>query len=207
MDTLPDEIKLIIISYIPCYKFITKDACNILPIFDKYIKDYINNKLLTDNYCNGRLYNSKLYKKIIETKLKDITLSITKKFMEHSNGIVWLNFDNPAPIYSINLIIIFTFTKVGNYFSGSIDDVKFQLSNTNYFDYSNICNITFYGKSTYINYNENDIQNKLYNVLIRNMDLSDTTIDIKKMELIKTIYPNGFINYNQSYDELLIKYI
>jgi hypothetical protein len=62
MDKLPYEIKMMIISYLPCYKFIKIDTNDILPIFNEYIMYYINNKLLTDNYSNCYLYNCKLYR-------------------------------------------------------------------------------------------------------------------------------------------------
>ncbi len=203
MDTLPYEIKKIIINYLPFYKLSTN---NILPIFNECIIDYINNKLLIDNYINGNLYNNELYRHIIDNKLIDITKSITKKFMEYSNGIVFLNFNSPAPISTINIIIKFKFTTVGKYFSGSTNDIVFKLSNSNMF-YPNICSVIFYGTSTYIDYDENDIQNKLFNILIRNMNLSDTIVDIKSMEIIRTNYPNGFSNYNDYNEKVLIKYI
>jgi hypothetical protein len=206
MDTLPYEIKIMIIKYLPCYKFITKDTTSILPIFNEYIMDYINKNLLTDNYCNGYLYCNKLYRDIIEKKMFNIISSIVNKFMEYSNGIIYLDFNNPTPIHTININIIFKFTTVGKYFAGSTDDVVFKLSNSN-IGYPDICSVTFFGTSTFINYNENDIQNKLYSVLIRNMDISDTILDIKKMEIIETIYPNGFSNYNDFNDKVLIKYV
>ncbi len=203
MDTLPDEIKLIIIKFLPLYKLITD---NTLPIFNEYIMNYINTKLLTDNYINGCLYKCELYRDIIDNKLIDITKSIAKKFMEYSKGIVFLNFNNPTPISIISVIIIFKFTTVGKHFNGSTDDILFKLSNSN-MGYSGICSVIFYGTSNYIDYNEYDIQNKLYCVLTRNIDLSDTTVDIKKMEMIKINYPSGFSNYHDYNEEVLIKFI
>ena len=192
---LPYEIKLMIIDYFPLTKQIID---NPPPIFHDYIINYINTKLLTNMYISGLLCTNDIYYDIISDKLENISSDITNKFMnavKDIGGPIGIINEN-MPI--ISLKIIFKFTTVGNYYNSDTNDIKYSLSSysiyNNYFTW-------FYKDTRYnIEYTEENIHNEIVRILIKNMNFSDTTVDIKSMEMIKTDLWN-------TYNDVLFKFI
>ena len=203
LTCIPDEIKLIIISYLPLNKLITDEP---LPIFHEYIMNYINTKLLTNMYYAGRLYNSDIYSDIVYNKLNEISSNITTRFIkeidEIGGPINTNNINNNINIINkpiISLKIIFKFTKVGKHYNSFTGDIKYSLSSFGMCD--NSCSWFYNDSISAFEYNEENIQNEIWRILIKNVDCSDTTIDIKSMEMIKT----EFLNDTNS--NILIKFI
>ena len=180
-SNIPYEIKLIIINYLPISKLIID---NPPPIFHEYIMHYINTKLLTDMYISGCLCNSDIYNKIIYNKIDEISSSITKKFIKVVEEIGGPSniMDETMPI--ISLKIIFKFTTIGKYYISSTDDIHYSLSS--YSIYNNHCMWRYNNTVFNFKYTEDNIKNEIVRVLIKNMNYSDTTVDIKSMEIIKT---------------------
>jgi len=180
ISILPEEIQLHIISFIPMCKLITD---NPPPIINEYILYYIENELLKDNYIAGCLYASNIYYKNVLLKVNEISLKMAKLFMKETDkigGLVHI-FNTDSEIISFE--IIFKFTTVGKYFNGFKDYIKFSLSN--YLINRDQCT-GFYLDTTYgINYNEKSIRENIYRILFKNMHCSDTTIDIKSIQMIK----------------------
>jgi hypothetical protein len=156
-------------------------------------------------YYTGRLYNSDTYRYIIYDKLDEISSNITTRFIKEvdeiggpiNNNININNINNKKLI--ISLKIIFKFTTVGKYYNGYTGDIKYSLSSYGMYDNS----FTWFYNDTIstFEYNEENIQNEIWRILIKNVDYSDTTIDIKSMEMVKTEFLND-TNCN-----VLIKFI
>ncbi len=180
LSILPDEIKSHIISFIPMYKLITD---NPPAIIDEYILYYIDTQLLNDNYIAGCLYESNIYYKNVCQKVNEISLKMANLFMKETDkigGLVHI-FNTDAPIISFE--IIFGFTTIGKCFNGLKNDIKFSL--TNYLINRGQCT-GFYLDTTYgIDYNEKSITENICRILCKNMHCSDTTIDIKSIQMFK----------------------
>ncbi len=192
-SSIPDEIKLFIISYLPLQKLISD---KILPIFNEYIMNYINTKLLLDNYNAGYLSKS-IYKDILFDKAKEIAFNIADEFIKETEKIGGPIITNDTePIISLN--ILFKFTRVGRYYNGNTRDINYSLSSYGVFNNS----FTWYYNQTLLTlkYSKENIRNEIWRIIIKNIDYSDTTLDIKSMELVKT----NILNTN---NEILIKYI
>ncbi len=192
-SSIPDEIKLFIISYLPLQKLISD---NPLPIFNEYIMNYINTKLLLDNYNAGYLSKS-IYKDILFDKAKEIAFNIADEFIKETEKIGGPIITNDTePIISLN--ILFKFTRVGRYYNGNTRDINYSLSSYGVFNNS----FTWYYNQTLLTlkYSKENIRNEIWRIIIKNIDYSDTTLDIKSMELVKT----NILNTN---NEILIKYI
>jgi len=195
LSCLPYDIKLIIIDYMPLNKNIID---NPPPIFHDYIINYINKKLLTNMYISGLLCTNNIYDNIISDKLEQIASGITKKFMNAVHKI-----GGPIQIISENMPIIsfkitFKFTTVGKYYNSDTNDIKYSLSS--YSIYNNYFTRLYNDNIMNIEYTESNIQNEIWRILIKNMDYSDTTIDIKSMEIIKT-------DLWETYNDVLFKFI
>jgi hypothetical protein len=198
LSCIPYEIKQIIISYLPIYKLITG---NQIQIFDEYIMDYINTQLLKDMYIAGRLYNS-IYQNIIFDKLEEIASYIADEFIKETNkigGPIINQIINNQMEPIISLKIVFKFTTIGKYYHGSTDNINYSLSS--YGVYNNSCTWFYNQTICCFDYSKENIQNEIWRIIIKNMDFSDTTVDIKSMELIKTNINNTCI------EQLLIKFI
>ncbi len=192
-SSIPDEIKLFIISYLPLHKLISD---NPLPIFNEYIMNYINTKLLLDNYNAGYLSKS-IYKDILFDKAKEIAFNIADEFIKETEKIGGPIITNDTePIISLN--ILFKFTRVGRHYNGNTRDINYSLSSYGVFNNS----FTWYYNQTLLTlkYSKENIRNEIWRIIIKNIDYSDTTLDIKSMELVKT----NILNTN---NEILIKYI
>ena len=181
LSCIPYEIKLIIINYLPIYKLIID---NPPPIFHDIIMHYINTKILTDMYISGILCKNDIYCDIINNKVGEISSNITKKFMRAVEEI-----DGPSSIINenipiISLKIIFKFTTVGKFYISNTDDIKYSLSS--YSIYNNYFTWRYNDYTCTLEYTEENIQNEIFRILIKNMNYSDTTVDIKSMEMIKT---------------------
>jgi hypothetical protein len=195
LSCLPYEIKLKIIDFIPLTKQIVD---NPPPIFHDYIINYINTKLLKNMYISGILCTNDIYNDIISAKLENISLNITNKFMnavQEIGGPVGMINEN-MPI--ISLKIIFKFTTVGNYYNSDTNDIKYSLSS--YSIYNNYCTWVYNDTTFNMIYTKESIHNEIWRILIKNMNYSDTTIDIKSMEMVKT---DLWDNYN----DVLFKFI
>jgi hypothetical protein len=184
------------------YKLISDE----IPIlFHEHIMNYINTKLITDMYNSGVLYESNIYYEIIKNKLDEISFNITKKYMELVDSIGGpVNINNNAPMSLIRLNILLTFTTVGNHYMGSTKDHEYKLSSYSNF-YDNEFNYFYYQKMFHYQYNETNIKNAIYKILLQQINYSDTTVDIKSMEIIKTSYSDN--NFNNEIKTLMIKYI
>ena len=181
LSCLPDEIKLIIISYLPISKLLASEP---LPIFNEYIMYYINTQLLKDMYKSGYLYKSPIYSDIIYDKINQIAENIAQGFIKEITNIGGPTSVNSVSTKIISLRIKFTFTRVGRYFQGSTDDFMYSLST--YGISENSCTWMYNNFQYGFQYSDENIKNEIWRILIKNMDHSDTTIDIKSMELIKT---------------------
>jgi hypothetical protein len=208
--SLPDEIKKIILHKVPIEYYLEKDEINIPNIIDEYILEYIEGNLLSDMSKSGYLNNTILYKKIVRDNVNNLALYYTNKFIyyanTHSGGIVHLNKYIDKEVNVISLNIIFKFTKVGNYYMGSTEGSNFIISNDSW-NYENKCSKIYYNTTIFIDYTEDSIKNAIYNVLLRQMDNSDTTEDIKSMKIIKTSYPKGINNYKIFTEQVLYSII
>jgi len=194
---IPEEIKLMIISYLPIYKLIN----NPVPIFHEYIIHYINTQLLTNMYVSGRLLRSDIYCDIVYDKMKEMSSSITKQFMKATSDIGGtINPFNSDSKIVISLKITFKFTKVGKCYNSNTKDIKYSLSSYGSLNDSS-CTWFYNDTVSAFKYTEENIKNEIWRILIKNMDHSDTTIDIKSMEMVKTDLMNAD-NYN-----VLIKFI
>lgn len=181
MNNIPDEIKLIVISYLPFHKLIMDNPPQ---IFHEYIIHYINTQLLTNMYISGILYESNIYNNIINNKACEISSNITTKFMKavkEIGGPIKIINEN-TPIISLN--IVFKFTTVGKFFNSSTADIKYSLST--YSIYNNHCTWVYNDTIYHFKYTEENIKNEIWRILVKNMNYSDTTVDIKSMEMIKT---------------------
>jgi hypothetical protein len=157
-------------------------------------------------YNSGYLYESDIYYEIIKNKLNEISFNITKKYMElvdYIGGPVNIN-NNDAPMTIIRLNILLTFTTVGNQYMGCTKDHEYKLSSYSNFN-DNEFNYIYYQKMFHYKYNETNIKNAIYKILLQQMSYSDTTVDIKSMEIIKTSYSDN--NFNNEIKTLMIKYI
>ena len=98
----------------------------------------------------------------------------------------------------ISLKIIFKFTTVGKFYNSNTNDIKYSLSSNGI--YENSCMWTYNDFIYTFDYTEENIHNEIWRILIKNMDLSDTTVDIKSMEMIKT-------NLLENNSNILFKFI
>jgi hypothetical protein len=207
---LPDEIKKIILDKLPIQDYLKKDEINIPNIIHEYITEYIEGNLLSDMSKSGYLNNTIKYKKIVRDNVNKLALKYAEKFIyyanTHSGGVVYLNNYIDKEVNVISLNIIFKFTKVGNYYSGSTDESNFIISNDGW-NYVNKCSRIYYNTTIFIDYTEDSIKSAIYNVLLRQMDYSDTTEDIKSMKIIKTTYPKGINNYKIFTEQILYNII
>jgi hypothetical protein len=204
--SLPDEIKKMILHKLPIEYYLEKDEITTTSIINEYITEYIEGNLLSDMSKSGYLNNTILYKKIVRDNVNKLALYYATKFIyyanTHSGGVVHLNKYIDKEVNVISLNIIFKFTKVGNYYSGSTDESNFIISNDGW-NYINKCSKIYYNTTIFIDYTEDSIKAAIYNVLIRQMDYSDTTEDIKSMKIIKTTYPKGINNYKIFTEQVL----
>ena len=175
------EIKLIIINYLPINKLISD---NPPPIFHEYIMNYINKNILINMYVSGRLYKNDIYHDIVYGKVNEISSNITQQFIKAVDeiGRPTRIFNESMPI--ISLKILFKFTTVGKFYNGNTNDIKYCLSN--YGIYDNYCTWRYNDFAFTFEYTKENIHNEIMRILIKNMDYSDTTVDITNMELIKT---------------------
>lgn len=180
LSCLPDELKLHIISFLPIHKLITEKP---LPIFHEHIMHYINTQLLKDMYIAGLLYRKDMYNNILYEKVNDIAGKMTHTFMKETERIGGPITYSGNSTKIISLRILFTFTKVGRRFNGPTDDYEYSLS-TNGLQ-QNYCTWMTRQFQCGIKYNEKSIQCEILRILIKNMDCCDTTINIKKMELVE----------------------
>ena len=209
ISCLPDEIQLIIINYLPMHKLISD---NIPILFHEYIMNYINTKLITNMYNIGYIYKFSIYQNIIDNKLEELALNITKKYMElidsiggpiNLNNIVQKGHINNSTISIIRLNLLLTYTTVGKYYNSSTEDKIFRLSSFNNF-YDNIIHFYYY-REVSVEYNEQSIKKTIICIFLQLMDYSDTTVDIKSMEIVKTSYSDKYLN--NEIKTLMIKYI
>ncbi len=201
-SSLPDEIKKIILDKLPIKMLVDKDSTKIINIIDEYIKEYIETKILYNMSKSGYLYNTILYKTLVRYNIDKLSLYYAKKFILYSKGLVNLNNYLDKNVNIISLKIIFKFTKIGNIYSGSNEDSVFIISNECFGDI-NKCNTTYYNTTLFIDYEEDYIKSSIYNVLIREMDISDTKKDIKSIQIINTTFPEGIMKYNLYNEEIL----
>ena len=206
----PNEIQELILSYVPINKLIKKNEINeIHPMIDNIIKNYIKNHLLSDMYQSSFILTMPLYSKMLKDRLFKLAFSYVNDFMKSvskysvGNSINMFNHFE-TPITTISFIITFKFIRVGQYYNGDTSDKTYTLTNLGCMD--NRCAIYYYNKLRDIKYNEAIITFEIYNILLRQMDYSDTTTHIISMKLIKTHYPTGIKEENKA-EELLIKYI
>ncbi len=183
---LPDEIKLIIIGYLPITKLVSD---NPLPIFDEYIINYINNRVLTNMYYTGFLYRRSIYSDMVYDKIKEIADMIGEQFIKETNMIGGpINILNQELNQELNtiisLVIIFKFSTVGKRYNGSRDDINYCLTNSSLAN--NSCSWCYDGTMSCFEYTDKNIKTEIFRILIKNIDYSDTIVDIKCMELIKT---------------------
>jgi hypothetical protein len=82
IKSLPEEIKKEIIKYMPMDKLILITDTTVEPIIDKFIKDFIENKLFTNAKAFAYLSQTKLYKDIIDDKLTTFTTTIARDFIQ-----------------------------------------------------------------------------------------------------------------------------
>ena len=207
---LPDEIKKIILDKLPIEYLLEKNSIKISYIIDEYINEYINKKILYDMSKSGYIHNTILYKHLTRDTVNNLSLSYARKFMYytnmHSGGVVKINDYMNKHFNKILFIITFKFTKVGNFYSSSTDDSTFTISNDGWNDETK-CSKVYYNTSLFIEYNEESIKSSIYNVLLRQMDNSDTVEDIKSMRIMKISYPEGIKNYNKFTEEVLYNII
>ncbi len=195
ISCIPYDIKLIIMNYLPINTLIIDNPPK---IFHNYLINYINKQLLTNMYVAGILYENNIYNIIINNKVNEISQNITDKFMKAVDEIGGpsLVYNQTAPI--ISLKIIFKFTEVGESYTGNTRDIDYRISS--YSLYNNCCTWIYNYKYCTLEYNKQNIQNEICRILIKNMNISDTTIDIKSMEMVKT-------NISETYNIFLFKFI
>ncbi len=178
---MPYSIKLIIMNYLPINMLIIDDPPQM--IYD-HIIHYINTKLLTNMHTAGLLLINNIYKDIVYDKLDKISQNIANKFMKAVDDIGGPIKYNNETMPIISLKIIFKFTKVGKFYKGDTSDIKYCISS--YGIYDNYCTWFYNYKYNTFEYKNENIKNEIYRILIKNMDLSDTIVDINSMEIIKT---------------------
>jgi hypothetical protein len=82
INTLPTEIKYLIISHIPIKNLVSYHDTEVNPIIDNYIKHYIDTKFLTDASTFVFLRKTNLYKDIIYIKIRTFAETIAKDFIQ-----------------------------------------------------------------------------------------------------------------------------
>jgi hypothetical protein len=82
INTLPTEIKYLIISHIPIKNLVSAYDTEVNPIIDNYIKDYIDTKLLTDASTFTFLRKTNLYEEIVYIKIHTLAKTIAKDFIQ-----------------------------------------------------------------------------------------------------------------------------
>jgi hypothetical protein len=209
IQALPIELQQIIINYIPHYNFVNKNDTYIPPLVDEYIIFFIKNELIKNMYTSSYLINCSYYKKIIKNTLEELSLYYTTQFMElcniHSGGATNIKNYYNTSLNIISFNITFKFIIVGKFFNSSTDDQLFRIGNSTICD--NGISIFYYGTTTYIDYNEEDIKNEFYKIFFRHMSFSDTMQEIKSMNISKINYPYGINQHNISNTEILKSFI
>jgi hypothetical protein len=202
VHNLPTELCSKIISYISI-EYLLDNESSIPPsdIIDERIINYINNKLLSDMLISGYLLNNQFYKDIVNNKLDEIILNYTNIFMNYVNingGII--NYNNNSSLISLNFE--YTYTTIGEFFNSNTDDYCVNLSNYSHFD--NHCSMCIFNRVFNILYDENNIKQAIHHIIKRNMNVSDTTCNIKSIKIVKSNLLNDIINENNT---VLIKLI
>jgi hypothetical protein len=86
-NDLPIELKSIVISHINIKNLISYNDTEVEPFIDSYIKNYIENSLLTNAAIFTFLRRTKLYGNIINLKLREMATIYANDFIQQCNVI------------------------------------------------------------------------------------------------------------------------
>jgi hypothetical protein len=82
-NTLSSEIKKCIIKHIPINKLVLLDTISVNPFVDEYIKTYIDTQLFSNASVFTYLSKTKLYRSIINDKIRELATQSARDFIEH----------------------------------------------------------------------------------------------------------------------------
>ncbi len=79
---LPDEIKRLVLKFVPINKLIFPGESSVDPFIDEYIKNYIDQSLLTNAPIFTFLLNTKLYGNVVNAKIKELSTKCATDYIK-----------------------------------------------------------------------------------------------------------------------------
>lgn len=190
ITNIPEDTINCVLQLVPIPNLVGRKETVVNETIDRYIKKYINEKLMTDLYTTGYLKQHPLYANLVTSKLEEFAGNIAHKYVEMAPIII---FDKSFPSFTTtSLEIKFKYDRVGSQFKSNTQDFKYVITNMSIYN-DGYC-VTYHDGILSIEPSEKSIADSISELFAKEVQWSDTTTKIVSMEIVNKTYPEGYYN-------------